>query len=46
MVPLHEAAQDVAWFAVFMYLLIGVVLLRDIRKERKSEREDGKRNSR
>lgn len=46
MVPLHEAAQNVAWFAVFMYVLIGVVLLREYRKERKNEREDGKRDSR
>jgi len=46
MVPLHEAAQNVAWFAVVVVFGIGAVLARDIRKERKSEREDGKRDSR
>lgn len=44
MVLPHEAAQNVAWFAIFMYLLIGAVLVREIRKERKSERESIKRD--
>lgn len=39
MVTLHEAAQSVAWFAVIMFLLIGAVMMRDIRKEKKDEKD-------
>ena len=46
MVLPHEAAQSVAWFAILMYVLIGVVLVREYRKERESEREDSKRDPR
>lgn len=42
---LHEAAQNVAWFAIVIILGIGVILARDIRKERKSG-EDKQKNGR
>jgi hypothetical protein len=44
MIPLHEAAQNVAWFTVLMYVFIGVVLARDIRKEKRDERKGEQRN--
>jgi hypothetical protein len=31
----HEAAQSVAWFAIAMFILIGLVIANDIRKEMK-----------
>ena len=37
MIALHEAAQSVAWFVVIIFVGIGVVLARDIRKESKDE---------
>jgi hypothetical protein len=35
MMPLHEAAQSVAWFAVVVLVGIAVVLWFDIKKEEK-----------
>lgn len=40
MMPLHEAAQSVAWFAVVVLVGIAVVLWFDIKKE---EKKNGKR---
>ena len=34
MMPLHEAAQSVAWFAIVVLVGIAVVLWLDIRKEK------------
>ena len=30
----HEAAQSVAWFAIFCFVVIGVVIYIDIKKEK------------
>ena len=38
MMPLHEAAQSVAWFAVVVVVGIAVVMWIDIKKEKR----DGK----
>lgn len=37
MIPLHEAAQSVGWFAIMVIVGIAVILARDIRKERKED---------
>ena len=37
--PLHEAAQSVAWFAILVLVGIGVVMWIDIRKEIKNVRK-------
>ena len=39
MTHLHEAAQSVAWFAVIIVVGIAVVLWRDIKKEKKDDRD-------
>ena len=33
----HIHAQDAAWFALFIFVIIGVVLYRDWRKEKNDE---------
>jgi len=35
----HEAAQSVAWFAVVVVIGIAVVIWRDIKKEKKDDRD-------
>lgn len=35
----HEAAQSVAWFAILIFVFIGVVLWLDFRKENKNVRK-------
>ena len=37
--PLHEAAQSVAWFAILTFAFIGVVLWIDYIKEKKNVRK-------
>lgn len=38
MIPLHEAAKDVAWFAVAILAGIAFVLWRDYRKEKRHDK--------
>ena len=38
--PLHEAAQNVVWFVVIVFIGIAVVMWRDARKESKTKNKD------
>lgn len=40
MAAMHIHAQDAAWFVLFVFVIIGVVLWRDYRKEIKNDRKD------
>ena len=39
MTHLHEAAQNVAWFAIVVVVGIAVMIWRDIKKEKKDDRD-------
>ena len=39
MMPLHVAAQSVAWFVILVFVGIALVLWRDVRSESRAEKE-------
>lgn len=40
--PLHEAAQSVAWFVILIFVGIGLVLWYEIRKDKRDAQEQTK----